>query len=150
MELKMQAQSIDQFAEQMSQVLPKVVRWFHLNSANALTKSRLNPAQFFVLDIIYELGEQKMSQLAKHLSVSLPAVTRIVDKLYAEKMVERIPSQKDRRVIRISIAAKGEKIVTKFREQRKLAFKDIFGKLCQKDRQDYSRIMLKLSAMTAK
>ncbi|MFH1062348.1 MAG: MarR family transcriptional regulator [Candidatus Omnitrophota bacterium] len=146
----MKQKSIDEYVEQVVRVLPKVIRWFHVNRATALTKSQLNPAQFFVLDIIYELGARTMSQLSKQLSVSLPAVTRIVDKLYADKMVERIPGQKDRRVIQINITAKGKKIVTEFRKQRKQVFKDIFSKLSEKDRQDYLRIMLKLNEMTAK
>jgi MarR family transcriptional regulator, 2-MHQ and catechol-resistance regulon repressor len=141
--------SIDEYVEQVVRVLPQIIRWFHVNRATALTKSQLNPAQFFVLDIIYDLGAQKMSQLSKQISVSLPAVTRIVDKLYADKIVERIPGKKDRRVIQINITAKGRKIVTEFRKQRKQAFKDIFGKLSEKDRQDYLRIMLKLNEMTS-
>ena len=145
----MQQKSMDQYAEEIVRILPKVIRWFHINRANALTRAQLNPAQFFVLDLICNLGIQKMSQLSKHLSVSLPAVTRIVDKLYAEKMVERIYGKKDRRVIKINITAKGRKIVMAFRKQRKQALKEIFGKLCEKDRRDYLRILRRLNEMTS-
>ncbi|MBU1086846.1 MAG: MarR family transcriptional regulator [Candidatus Omnitrophica bacterium] len=144
----MKQQSIDEYVEQVVRVLPQVIRWFHVNRANALTRAQLNPAQFYVLDIISELGEQKMSQLSRKLSVSLPAVTRIVDKLFAEKMVERIPGEKDRRVIEIKITLKGKKIVAEFRKQRQQAFKDIFSKLCEKDRQDYLRILRTLNEVT--
>lgn len=140
--------SIDEFVEEVAQVLPKVIRWFHINRANALTKAQLNPAQFFVLDIICELGAQTMSHLARQLLVSTPAVTRMVDKLYADKMVERIYGKKDRRVIRIDITAKGKRIVLNFRSQRKQALTDIFSQLCEKDRQDYLRVMLKMQEIT--
>ncbi len=143
----MSRKSIEEFVEEVAHVLPKVIRWFHLNRANALTKARLNPAQFFVLDIICELGAQTMSQLARQLLVSTPAVTRMVDKLYADKIVERIYGKKDRRVIRIDITAKGKKIVSNFRLQRKQVLTDIFSQLCEKDRQDYLRIMLKMQEM---
>ncbi len=145
----MKQQSIDQYVEEVVLVLPKVIRWFHVNRANSLIKAQLNQAQFFVLDIIYDSGVQKMSQLSKQLFVSLPAVTRIVEKLFTEKMVERIYGKKDRRVIEIDITAKGKKIVTEFRKQRKQAFRDIFSKLCEKDRQDYLRILCKLNEMTS-
>ncbi|MBU1045066.1 MAG: MarR family transcriptional regulator [Candidatus Omnitrophica bacterium] len=144
----MEQQSIEEYVEQVIQVLPQVIRWFHMNRANALTKAQLNPAQFFVLDIISDLGAQKMSQLAKKLTVSLPAVTRIVDKLYGEKMVERIIGEKDRRIIEVKITPKGKKIVNEFRKQRQQALKDIFTKLCEKDRQDYLRILHTLNNMT--
>lgn len=146
----MKTNSLDRYIEEVIQVLPQVIRWFHVHRANALTKAQLNPAQFFVLDIIYDLGMQKMSQLSKQLTVSLPAVTRIVDKLYAEKMVDRIYGKKDRRVIEINITAKGKKIVEEFRKQRKQALRDIFSRLCEKDRRDYLRILCKLNDMTSK
>lgn len=145
----MSEQPIDKYVEQIVQILPKVIRWFHINRAHALTKAQLNLAQFYVLDTIYDLGPQKMSQLSRHLSVSLPAVTRIVDKLYADRMVERIPGHKDRRVIQINIMAKGRKIVTAFRKQERQAFKEIFAKLSEKDRQDYLRILRALYHTTA-
>ena len=135
---------IEEFAQQISRILPRVIRWFHMNRANAVIKSQLNPAQFFVLDMIHERGPQKMSDLAKELRVSLPAVTRIVDKLYAMKMVERMHGKKDRRIIRIDVTAKGRKVVIEFSEQRNKAFIEMFSQLSEKDRQDYLRIITKI------
>ena len=136
--------NIEQFAQKISKILPQVIRWFHMNRANAMIKSQLNPAQFFVLDMICEKGPQKMSDLAKGLKVSLPAVTKIVDKLCAMKMVERIHGRQDRRVIRIDILAKGRKIVNLFAEQRNRAFVEMFAQLNEKDRQDYLRVITKI------
>ena len=137
----MQKKNIEDFAEQIANVLPRVIRWFHLNRANAMLATQINPGQFFVLEFIHESGSQRMSDLARQLHVSMPAITRMVDKLYVLKMVERMHGKQDRRVIRIDITLKGRKVVTSFQKQRKQAFVEIFAQLSEKDRQDYLRVM---------
>jgi DNA-binding MarR family transcriptional regulator len=140
----MHEKSIESYVDQISHILPKVLRWFHVSRADALTKVQLNPAQFFVLEFIEHNGPQNMSELARNLSVSLPAMTKTVDKLHADKMVERVHIREDRRVIKINITTKGKKIVHGFKKQRKQAMFEIVAQLSQKDREDYLRIITKI------
>jgi len=50
----MKPQLIDKYVEEIVPVLPRVIRWVHVNRANALHKAQLSHAQFFVLDMICE------------------------------------------------------------------------------------------------
>ncbi len=146
----MKTKDVNGFAEEIAKLLPRIIRWFHLNRAHAIISQQINPAQFFVLEIICDNGAQKMSDLAGELRVSLPAITRMVDKLYALGLVERIPGIKDRRIISITIMPKGKRIVKKFQEQRKQALIEVFASLSEKDRRDYLRILRKMDEVACK
>lgn len=146
----MKKENAGAFAEQLAQLLPEVIRWFHLNRMKNLEASKLNPAQFFVLELIVNSGPCKMSDLAGRSCVSLPAITRMVDKLCDMKLAERMRSTNDRRVIRISITAKGRKMVAVFNEHRKKTFIDMFAAISVKDRRDYLRIMKKIHSVANK
>ncbi|MCK4993552.1 MAG: MarR family transcriptional regulator [Candidatus Omnitrophica bacterium] len=146
----MKKENIEDYAQEIASVLPKVIKWFHVSRATALVDSQLNPAQFFILDSICEKGLQKMSELAGDLQVSLPAITRMVDKLYVMKMVERVYDKEDRRIIRVKVTVKGEKVVAVFQKQRKQAFIEIFSQMSARDRRDYLRIIKKIYAITNK
>lgn len=64
-------------------------------------------AQFRLLGLLMKEGPLSMSALGTRLFISKPYMTRLVDELIKDGMVEREPDQKDRRMIIISITAKG-------------------------------------------
>ena len=51
--------------------------------------------------------EQPISEVAKKLFISTPNMTKLLNKLIDEDMIERIPDEKDRRVININLTEKG-------------------------------------------
>ena len=53
-----------------------------------------------------------MSEVAKALHVSLPAVTHLVDRLVAKRMVRRLPHPTDRRVNLVDVTDRGLKLLS--------------------------------------
>lgn len=70
-------------------------------------KTNLNTTSLNVLGALCYHGKMSMSEIGCHLSVPKPHVTALVDKLIADKMVERLDDPNDRRVIYIQITEKG-------------------------------------------
>ena len=132
------------FVTQVMEVLPQVIRGFLRTQANALSRGQISPPQYFVLDAIDRQGALKMSELAAELSVSLPAMSGLVNRLYKMKLVKRIYPEKDRRVIKIDISLRGKNILKTIRAQREAGFQKIFRQLSQKDRAEYLRIITKM------
>jgi len=65
------------------------------------------------LNVINIIGENEpciMSEIAKHAVLSLSSVTVIVDKLVKAKLVKRIRSEEDRRIVSGSLTDEGRKI----------------------------------------
>jgi DNA-binding MarR family transcriptional regulator len=60
-----------------------------------------------VLGVLIQHGPLPISDVGKRLYISKPYMTRLVDDLIAEELVERLPDAADRRIIRIQVTEKG-------------------------------------------
>lgn len=74
--------------------------------------------QFDVLCIIYEKGQMTMGELCKEISSACSTATDLADKLEKAGYVERLREKRDRRVVRLNILPKGEKLVKAIIERR--------------------------------
>lgn len=74
-------------------------------------KDNLNHSHFQVLTILKKYGQSPISDVAKKLFISMPNMTKLLNKLIEEGMIERIPGEKDRRVININLTEKGNKYI---------------------------------------
>jgi DNA-binding MarR family transcriptional regulator len=72
-------------------------------------KTNLNPGSLFILGMLSKYEILSMSEIGCKLSIPKPHVTAQVDKLIAEKMVERLFDPTDRRIINIKLTEKGKK-----------------------------------------
>ena len=74
----------------------------------------LTSSQLHLLKLMSINGEPQIGQLAGFLGVSPPAATKNVDKLERLGLVARVPSKGDRRTTRLSVNAKGRRVVEKY------------------------------------
>ncbi|MCM8783714.1 MAG: MarR family transcriptional regulator [Candidatus Omnitrophica bacterium] len=136
--------SINQFSKKMVIILPKVMRLMTKRQSNELFKGKITLPQFIVMEFLYREGPAMMSKIAEILSVSAPAATGIVDKLVRDAYLIRESAPESRRIILIKLTKKGKKLVERTVKQRQILIKDIFGKLEEKERQQYLYILNKI------
>ena len=72
-------------------------------------KGNLNHSHFQILAVLKKEGQQPILEVAKKLFISTPNMTKLLNKLIDEGMIERIPGEKDRRIININLTEKGSK-----------------------------------------
>jgi DNA-binding MarR family transcriptional regulator len=77
----------------------------------------LKVAEFRCLRIIDPGKSYSVQDLATSMHLSPSRLTRIIDGLFAEKLVDRIQSIEDRRFAKISLTAKGQTLVSKLKEE---------------------------------
>ena len=77
----------------------------------------LKVAEFRCLRIIEPGKSYSVQELATAMHLSPSRLTRIIDGLFAEKLVDRIQSIEDRRFAKISLTAKGQTLVSKLKEE---------------------------------
>ncbi len=77
----------------------------------------LKVAEFRCLRIIEPGKSYSVQDLATSMHLSPSRLTRIIDGLFAEKLVDRIQSIEDRRFAKISLTAKGQTLVSKLKEE---------------------------------
>ncbi len=70
----------------------------------------LSMQELTVLNIIGDREPCIMRDIAKHASLSLSSVTVIVDKLVKGKLVKRVRSEEDRRIVHGSLTSEGRRI----------------------------------------
>jgi len=101
--------------KQISKLLPNVARNLRIARLIDDVKPGLTTSQLMILLILQdeEGSPFSLSKLAEQLSISLPSVSGIVDRLYKEKLVERKRSSKDRRLVLIELTDTGKATIKK-------------------------------------
>ncbi|MCE1163800.1 MAG: MarR family transcriptional regulator [Bacteroidetes bacterium] len=70
----------------------------------------VSPGMYYVMLVLEKNGPLPMSGISREMLIPKPNVTKLVDKLIADGLVERIPDAADRRIIKIRLSRKGEKV----------------------------------------
>ncbi len=88
-------------------VQARFARFFGL----VLCGKRITFQQYNLLTALSQEGEMPMNQLAKHLHITKPAITRLVDRLERKKFLTRKVHLKDRRILLIKLTSRGTSAV---------------------------------------
>ena len=92
-------------------------------------KNSLNHSHFQIMSVLKNNGKLPISEVAKQLFISTPNMTKLLNKLIDEDMIERIPDEKDRRIINIKLTEKGNNYLEDSFEDIKLSLKNKFSTL---------------------
>ena len=136
--------TIVRFADDVSRMLSDVMRKFLKRQTKEVVQGNISLSQVFILDVLKDRPSMRMGELAGHLSVSMAAVTGIADKLGKSGFVLRGSVPGDRRVVNISITAKGRRVIQRHNRARHKAIMDMFGHLSAEDRKKYLEILTKI------
>jgi DNA-binding MarR family transcriptional regulator len=72
----------------------------------------LSPQQYNILRILRGAqGPMKVQSIKERMIDRSPNTTRLMDKLCAKGLIERLPSDEDRRVVKVTITSKGLELV---------------------------------------
>lgn len=72
--------------------------------------SELTGKQMYYLEVISNLNNPNLSELATELNLSKPSITAIVDKFEEKGFIRKVKSDEDRRVSHIHMAKTGKEI----------------------------------------
>lgn len=87
--------------------LRRILRVTELSTRDLAHSAGLTPAQLRVLQIVEEKGGSTPKALANQMGVSQATITTLVDKLVAKQLVERVPSELDRRQTNVMVTTTG-------------------------------------------
>ena len=105
----------------------------------------MQAAQYRTLGIlIRESTCLPMSELGKRLYMSKPYMTKLIDQLIQDGLVQRIPDIRDRRVINIAITAEGRRHLKQAASLYKENIKNILSDLDDQDLEDLCQSLEKL------
>ena len=128
--------TIVRFADDVSRMLSDVMRKFLRRQTKEVVQGNISLPQVFILDALKDKSSMRMGELA--------GVTGIADKLVKSGFVLRGSVLGDRRVVNISITAKGREVIRRHNRARHKAIMDMFGHLSAEDREKYLEILTKI------
>jgi DNA-binding MarR family transcriptional regulator len=128
-----------------------------LQTERLLKRQGLSESTHNVLDIVRR-GEQAARQagqrfpglpcsaIAGQMIAEVPDLTRLLDRLSRDGLVQRRHSQEDRRVVHVRLTAKGRRVMTLLDRPLVKLRREQLGHLSRKDLADLARLLAKARA----
>lgn len=136
--------SLAAFADKLNEIIPILMRELARQQENELFKGKITLPQFLILDFLERKGESTMTHLARFMGITPAAMTGIIERLVKYGYCLRKYQTQDRRIIKIGISAKAADLLKRIHQERRQMVIKIFGKISEKDRQDYLRVITKI------
>lgn len=111
--------------------------------------SGLGHAHIYLLMYLNNANECTVTDIAKHLNITLSAVTNLTDKLYSLGLISRERSETDRRVVVLGLKEEGFKVLERMCENRNRIFNDYFSCLTEEELEALLRITKKIAEKAA-
>jgi len=100
----------------------------------SLSAGSVSPTAYAVLGQLERSGEVRLSELAHAAAVTQPAMTQLVNRMEAERLVIRKRSGQDRRGVLVALADHGRAVLSARRERRVALLDELAGRLAAEDR----------------
>jgi len=97
-------------ADSVGYLLHQVVGSMRRHVAAGMAEHDLTAAQWYPLWKLKRDGPGTAQELARDMDVDAGAITRLIDRLAAKGLVERLRSSTDRRVVTLSLTATGDAV----------------------------------------
>jgi DNA-binding MarR family transcriptional regulator len=103
--------------------LEKLLRYIAANlkqrGREILTQYPITPPQFVALQWLLEEGDLTIGELSNKMYLACSTTTDLVDRMERNGLVARVKDQHDRRVVRIHLLEKGERIIEEVIKKRR-------------------------------
>ena len=96
------------------------------------------------IELLSLLSQKKlltMREIARHFKITAPTATVLVNEMVKAGYIERRSNASDRRQVRISLSAKGEKISKTIAQKKAEVFEELFKSLSPKERAELDHIL---------
>ncbi|WP_235728348.1 MarR family winged helix-turn-helix transcriptional regulator [Kurthia senegalensis] len=109
-----------------------------------LSNYTITPPQFIALQWLDELGDMTIGELSNKMYLAFSTTTDLIDRMEQKDLVIRERDTKDRRVVRVQLLEKGEKIIKEVVEQRQRYLKDVVDDFGHEDILALSKYLSKM------
>ena len=110
------------FDEKTVAELEKLLRYISENlkqrGREILTQYPITPPQFVALQWLLEEGDLTIGELSNKMYLACSTTTDLVDRMEKNGLIARVKDQHDRRVVRIHLLEKGERIIDEVIKKR--------------------------------
>ena len=123
--------------DRLNLIMPQIIKRFHTIPSAPYRTPSLSVPQLRMVLLLEMDGDSTMGELAHLAGVTLPTATSSINALVEGRYVSRRRSVTDRRVVLVSLTAKGRKVLEAFREERRQRFATLFEKITPADQERF-------------
>jgi DNA-binding MarR family transcriptional regulator len=121
------------------------VRRGRARAARQVGAGELTLSQFALLGAFDDAQERQVGELAEAAGVAGPTATRMLDGLERRGIVERRPSQSDRRAVSVRLTPEGRRLVERKRKLSREARRALYDSLSPSERAQAERLLRRLA-----
>ena len=121
------------------------MRYVRERSQKRQKRDPFSALQLETLNYVAGKGKPTMKDVSNYLCVAPPSATSMVNGLVSVGKLERITDSEDRRIVRLTVTAKGKREAEKWYNEKTQRIKKVFSVLSEKEREDLIRILAKIS-----
>ncbi|WP_335869144.1 MarR family winged helix-turn-helix transcriptional regulator [Bacillus sp. 2205SS5-2] len=92
-----------------------------------LSQYTITPPQFIALQWLLEDGDMTIGELSNKMFLACSTTTDLVDRMEKSLLVMRVKDDKDRRVVRIHLQDKGERMIAEVIEKRQMYLQNVLN-----------------------
>lgn len=100
--------------------------------------------ELMVLIFLYRTKTANMTEISKYIEAPLNTTTGVINRLEKKKMIERIRSKEDRRIVDIVLTDKAIGFIDEEKETIVKIIKEIYSRLTEEERSVAINILLKI------
>ncbi len=128
-------------ANLLSELVPVILQGVQFS---IISQNNLSTTQFFIMIVIDRPGKITMSALAKRMQMSLPRATGLVNRLIKQDLLERNTTLEDRRLVIVSLTAKGKKLIESYKKLIRNRWQEVLEGMNNRDISTFSSFVKKL------
>jgi DNA-binding MarR family transcriptional regulator len=111
------------------------------NTLSVLTEESVTLQQVLLLRRLQQMGESTLSDLAVRMRMSAPAISQMIDRLFALGLLSRVEADEDRRRKKLRVTKKGASLLERVRRARSSEYAAGISGLSAKVRADLHAVV---------
>ncbi len=132
---------LELFSRRMVELIPQMIRGCFRQEHNSLTRGEITLPQLSVMECLARRQSLPMHEIAQQLDITRPAATGLINRLINQQLVAREHDMHDRRIVRVSITAKGRKMLSNIWNQKRRTLERVFAQITPAERAQYLKTL---------
>jgi DNA-binding MarR family transcriptional regulator len=132
------------YEKKVSEIVGALHRRLTRDIYDLFLKDKLSLSHIVAMEFLYDKDNSNMSELSKALTLTMGATTAVIDKLIKFGFVRRRHLEQDRRIVEVSLTAKGSTMVEGVMRHRLEMVKKVLSVLTDRDKEIYLDLLEKI------
>jgi len=128
----------------MQQLMPAFLGAMVRRERNAVSQGIITLPQFLGLSFLRKNPDSPVKAFADTLGLKPSSASGLIDRMVHNGLIRREHSKTDRRMVLLTLKAKGERMVDEITEQKQQSVAELFAPLSAEERTTYLKLMQKV------